>query len=175
MEVEDLKRVTSFVLRKKKKNQRGGINGNLKWLVEGEEVLLICNLQLISILDQIMTEPTSATSSSGPAGLGVMDSLSSECTPLKHKYDNCFNLWLQDYLSVSPSNHPSNSSSPSAKEENKWSSWSTSSRDRKDKGDEAGQRRQRNLILKETLEKDCGELFREYQKCVKVSESDTRL
>ncbi|KAK2464073.1 hypothetical protein APHAL10511_003903 [Amanita phalloides] len=28
----------------------------------------------------------------------MADSLSSACTPLKHKYDSCFNSWFEGYL-----------------------------------------------------------------------------
>nr|XP_031864420.1 uncharacterized protein CI109_000334 [Kwoniella shandongensis]KAA5531492.1 hypothetical protein CI109_000334 [Kwoniella shandongensis] len=28
----------------------------------------------------------------------AMESLSPECTPLKHRYDSCFNLWFEGYL-----------------------------------------------------------------------------
>lgn len=28
----------------------------------------------------------------------MASSLSSECTPLKHEYDNCFNSWFEGYL-----------------------------------------------------------------------------
>ncbi|KAK0443469.1 mitochondrial distribution/morphology family 35/apoptosis [Armillaria borealis] len=28
----------------------------------------------------------------------MADSLSPECTPLKHKYDSCFNEWFEEYL-----------------------------------------------------------------------------
>ncbi|KAK0186646.1 hypothetical protein F5146DRAFT_1066736 [Armillaria mellea] len=28
----------------------------------------------------------------------MADSLSPECTPLKHKYDSCFNEWFEGYL-----------------------------------------------------------------------------
>lgn len=36
----------------------------------------------------------------GAAGLGAIASLSPDCTPLKHRYDSCFNLWLKDYLAI---------------------------------------------------------------------------
>jgi hypothetical protein len=32
--------------------------------------------------------------------LGVMPSMSAECTPLKHRYDACFNKWFEDYLGL---------------------------------------------------------------------------
>jgi len=28
----------------------------------------------------------------------MADSLADECTPLKHKYDSCFNAWFEGYL-----------------------------------------------------------------------------
>jgi len=110
-----------------------------------------------------MSEPS--TSTSGPAGLGVMDSLSAECTPLKHKYDNCFNLWLQDYLQVTPQTQQP----PTSKSDNPWSPWSNRDIKADAKGSGEEQRRKRNLQLRKRLDTECGQLFTDYQACVKVS------
>ncbi|WVQ69075.1 uncharacterized protein L199_007287 [Kwoniella botswanensis] len=43
-----------------------------------------------------------------------MESLSPECTPLKHRYDSCFNAWFEGYLQpalAAASSSPSSSSS----------------------------------------------------------------
>ncbi|KAK8858793.1 hypothetical protein IAR55_003023 [Kwoniella newhampshirensis] len=40
-----------------------------------------------------------------------MESLSPECTPMKHRYDSCFNLWFEGYLQPALDASRANSSS----------------------------------------------------------------
>ncbi|KAM6492457.1 Mitochondrial distribution/morphology family 35/apoptosis, partial [Amanita muscaria] len=37
----------------------------------------------------------------------MADSLSAECTPLKQKYDSCFNAWFEGYLDPAIANNTS--------------------------------------------------------------------
>lgn len=80
---------------------------------------------------------------------GQMDSMSPECTPLKHKYDNCFNLWFRDYLAASSENAERGAQPRTHSLFERKAPPSLSS-------------------LRERYEKDCGSLFTEYQACVKV-------
>lgn len=41
--------------------------------------------------------------SGGVTGLGKMPSMDPKCTPLKHSYDACFNLWFEEYLGIDKS------------------------------------------------------------------------
>jgi len=43
---------------------------------------------------QLLTNPASLP----PLSCAMADSLSAECTPLKEKYDTCFNAWFEGYL-----------------------------------------------------------------------------
>ena len=131
----------------------------------------------------------------GAAGLGAISSLSPECTPLKHRYDACFNLWFKDYLAIgddqireqqrkseaSSSSPPSSSSSSSSMASSqssgnkKRSSWfsdtSSSSSPASTTPTSLGEHdiEQRKKTIMERYERDCGKLFRDYQACVKVS------
>lgn len=122
-------------------------------------------------------------SSAGPAGLGSMSSLSAECTPLKHKYDGCFNLWFQEYLGI-----PSDSSAggegsvsaaagSSASPERKRRFWGGGGPSKDVSGEtgatpgvtmSAAEATTKRAQLRDDLEGRCGALFREYQTCVKV-------
>lgn len=125
----------------------------------------------------------SSSSSNGPAGLGQMASLSEECSPLKHRYDSCFNAWFENHLvsttpTVASQKDPTGSAtaSSSAAEEGKKSGggggfWSRGGGDKKNgAGAAAGEEEiERRRQLRDELEIKCGATFREYQTCVKVS------
>lgn len=66
-------------------------------------------------------------------------SLAAECTPLKLKYDSCFNAWFEGYL------QPAVSASANPAEREQY---------RKSKAEE--------------YEQNCGKLWDEYKSCVQV-------
>lgn len=70
----------------------------------------------------------------------MASSLSAECTPLKTKYDSCFNSWFEGYLEPAVS---ASASTPAAR---------------------AAYSKQKA----EEYESSCGKLFEAYQACVKV-------
>lgn len=128
------------------------------------------------------------SSDNSPAGLGVMGSMSETCTPLKHRYDACFNKWFGDYLGASgaPGSDPSSSTSSSSSSSSPSSSsrstggffGSKSARsDAKTEGENAGAGAGADAGVREKLrekyEKECGALFREYRECVRVSLAPT--
>ena len=89
----------------------------------------------------------------GAPKLGQMNSMSPECTPLKHKYDNCFHTWVKDYLDMSSYAKADPSSPPN---QNPWPS-------------RVSQAPPSDLAtLRERYETDCGKLFEKYQACIKV-------
>ena len=89
----------------------------------------------------------------GTPKLGQMNSMSPECTPFKHKYDDCFHTWFKDYLDMSSSVNVEPSSPP---KQNPWPG-------------RAKQAPPSDLAtLRERYETDCGKLFEEYQACIKV-------
>lgn len=92
--------------------------------------------------------------SKGAANLGVISSLAEECTPRKHKYDACFDLWFRDYLAIGDSQI--------AQQEAQHSAAST----RNLKTDTDVEARKKSIMQR--YENDCGSLFRDYQSCVKV-------
>ncbi|KAF8627552.1 hypothetical protein AX15_004372 [Amanita polypyramis BW_CC] len=73
-------------------------------------------------------------------------SLSPECTPLKHKYDTCFNAWFEGYL------EPAVTGSSSAEERAVYS---------KQKADE--------------FQANCGQIWEEYRRCVQKAVKDRGL
>lgn len=97
------------------------------------------------------------------SGLGVMPSMSFECTPSKHRYDACFNKWFEEYLGLPALSSSSSSDKDSSRDsgvsgffsKSKATSPSDSSIERK--------------RLRERLEGECGPLWKEYQSCVLVS------
>jgi TRIAP1/MDM35 family protein len=119
-----------------------------------------------------MASEEGSSSSSHSSGLGVMPSMSPQCTPLKHRYDACFNRWFEEYLGL-PASSPSNSSgSVSA------TSTSDGHRDSgvsgffsKVSGSSESSSNDRKR-LRERLEGDCGPFWKEYQTCVLVSLSE---
>lgn len=112
-----------------------------------------------------------------------MSSLSAECTPLKHKYDGCFNLWFQEYLgipsdsSVGGEGSVSAAAGSSASPERKRRFWGGGGASKDVSGEtgatagvtmSAAEATTKRAQLRGDLEGRCGALFREYQTCVKV-------
>ena len=85
----------------------------------------------------------------------LMDSLTPRCTPLKHRYDKCFNDWFKDYLQVA-------SNGDTDKSNGSWNAAGFFG------GDKLGQ-------LRVQYENDCGALFRDYQVCVQAAVNDLDL
>ncbi|TFK45290.1 hypothetical protein OE88DRAFT_1598876, partial [Heliocybe sulcata] len=76
----------------------------------------------------------------------MASSLSTECTPLKHEYDSCFNAWFEGYL------EPALSASASAEERTAYS---------KRKAEE--------------YESTCGKVWVKYRECVQKAVKDRGL
>jgi len=76
----------------------------------------------------------------------MSQSLSPECTPLKHKYDSCFNTWFEAYL------EPAIAASANAQQRSAYS---------KQKADE--------------FEQNCGKIWRQYRDCVQKAVKDKGL
>lgn len=121
------------------------------------------------------TSPSSPASSEGipsdgPAGLGQMSSLSAECTPLKHRYDTCFNQWFEEYLSLGTSADPSRLDQTTSSDSGRGGFWS---RNKSSSASSAGlddlERSEKRKQLRTDLDGRCGVIFKEYQACVKVS------
>ncbi|SPO31932.1 uncharacterized protein UTRI_06654_B [Ustilago trichophora] len=132
----------------------------------------------------------------GGAGLGAICSLSSECTPLKHRYDSCFNLWFKDYLTIGddqirdqqrqseasssgavPSTSSASSASSGIKKKSSWFSDSASSSTASTNASSIGETdiESRKQAIMERYDRDCGKLFKEYQACVKKAVTDRGL
>ena len=92
--------------------------------------------------------------------LGLMNSISADCTPSKHKYDQCFNAWFRDYLDVSSNMNGDDNSNRARTDMRTVSNSSQLSVSKK----------QANALasLRERYENDCGRIYDEYQACVKV-------
>ncbi|KAN0064380.1 hypothetical protein ACQY0O_002577 [Thecaphora frezii] len=132
----------------------------------------------------------------GPAGLGVISSMSPECTPLKHRYDSCFDKWFTDYLAIGDAqildqqrqgsgaaSSPEPAASTAAPRKKK--SWFGGSDDGGHEPAAAsapsapglfasggGQQadpelERRKRKVMERYDRDCGKLFKEYRGCVK--------
>lgn len=137
----------------------------------------------------------------GPYGLGMMPSMSQECTPLKHRYDACFNRWFEDYLGVghlaqasasgsrsgavsgesSRSNglgglfgRGSSSSSSSSSSLESISSASTASAQATSHSGAGPIQRspEEQRRLRDRLDGECGAMWKEYQQCVLVSKTE---
>lgn len=118
----------------------------------------------------------------GAAGLGAISSMSAECTPLKHRYDSCFNLWFKDYLAIgddqiqeqqrrsqTSSTASSSTNAAGTKKKSGWfsdSSSSSTSTDASSMADSDVEGR-KNAIM-QRYERDCAQLFKDYQACIKV-------
>ena len=112
----------------------------------------------------------------GAAGLGRMPSMDDKCTPLKHKYDQCFNLWFEEYLGLdSKSSSATSASSSSASTSTARSSAdSNQSRFSFFGSDRSGQEtgstdasvdaRRRDLRVRYD---SCAQLFEDYKACVR--------
>ncbi|CDU22023.1 uncharacterized protein SPSC_00653 [Sporisorium scitamineum] len=124
----------------------------------------------------------------GAAGLGAIASLSPDCTPLKHRYDSCFNLWLKDYLAIgddqirdqqrlseasarglTASLASTSSGSSGGKKKSSWfsdsSSSSSSSTSASSLSDSDIESRKQTIM--ERYDRDCAKLFKNYQACVR--------
>lgn len=126
----------------------------------------------------------------GAAGLGAISSLSPECTPLKHRYDSCFNSWFKDYLAIgddqiqeqqrqseassSGTASPSSQASSSGKKKSGWfsDSSSASSASTSATSIDGSDIERRKQAIMERYDRDCAKLFKDYQACVKVSQCD---
>ncbi|CDW96372.1 hypothetical protein [Sporisorium scitamineum] len=125
----------------------------------------------------------------GAAGLGAIASLSPDCTPLKHRYDSCFNLWLKDYLAIgddqirdqqrlseasarglTASLASTSSGSSGGKKKSSWfsdsSSSSSSSTSASSLSDSDIESRKQTIM--ERYDRDCAKLFKNYQACVRA-------
>lgn len=97
--------------------------------------------------------------------LGVMPSMSAECTPSKHRYDACFNKWFEEYLGLSASSLSSSTSSDKdSSRDSGVSGFFSKSKATSPSGSATERKR-----LRERLEGECGPLWKEYQSCVLVS------
>lgn len=101
----------------------------------------------------ISTDMSNERMDHGTPELGRMNSMSPECTPLKHKYDNCFHAWFKDYLDKSSNPKVIPSTSPTQILRSSRANQAPAT-------DPAA--------LRERYESDCGKLFRDYQACIKV-------
>lgn len=81
----------------------------------------------------------------------MAQSLSAECTPLKVKYDSCFNAWLESYLSPEL----------------------TGSTPKGMSNEEAKARRTRKMARE--YEQKCGEAWKAYNTCITVRGSRDHL
>ncbi|ELU45531.1 hypothetical protein AG1IA_00409 [Rhizoctonia solani AG-1 IA] len=70
----------------------------------------------------------------------MAESLSAECTPLKHAYDTCFNAWFEGYLEPATSSNNKQPSDPSS----------------------------RAKKMAAEYEEKCGKLWEGYRECVQV-------
>lgn len=115
-----------------------------------------------------MASEDSSSTTSHSSGLGVMPSMSVECTPLKHRYDACFNKWFEEYLGLptaSPSSSHSTSGSDGHKDSGVAGFFSKVGSGSGDTNSIANDRKR----LRDRLEGDCGTFWKEYQSCVLVS------
>ncbi len=126
----------------------------------------------------------------GAAGLGAISSMSAECTPLKHRYDSCFNLWFKDYLAIgddqiqdqqrrsqtSSSTASSSTNAAGTKKKSGWFSDSSSSSTSTQASSTADSdvEGRKNAIM-QRYERDCAQLFKDYQACIKVCTHSTPL
>lgn len=112
--------------------------------------------------NEMATEDSSSNSHS--SGLGVMPSMSAECTPLKHRYDACFNKWFEDYLGLPAPPPPSSAGSARDSGVSGFFSQNGSSALRSEPS-QSDRRR-----LRDRLDGECGAMWKEYQSCVLVSQ-----
>ncbi|PVF99709.1 hypothetical protein CPB86DRAFT_872361 [Serendipita vermifera] len=95
----------------------------------------------------------------------MAQSLSAECTPLKIKYDSCFNAWLESYLSpdlLSSTNRSGNSASNSASGNGK-------------NGQNDERRTQRTRKMAKEYEDKCGDAWKAYNACVTKAVKEHKL
>ncbi|TKY86855.1 hypothetical protein EX895_004143 [Sporisorium graminicola] len=133
----------------------------------------------------------------GAAGLGAISSLSPECTPLKHRYDSCFNLWFKDYLAIGDDQiqdqqrqseastsgstaslaSTSSSSSSGSKKKSSWFSDSSSSLSNSTSASTLPELdvESRKQSIMERYDRDCAKLFKDYQTCVRKAVTERGL
>ncbi|KAG8755493.1 hypothetical protein FRC14_003991 [Serendipita sp. 396] len=87
----------------------------------------------------------------------MAQSISPECTPLKHKYDTCFNAWLESYLSPEVTNAIKSSSTSSNSASN----------------DDAKAHRTRRMA--QEYEDKCGAAWKAYNSCVTKAVKEHKL
>lgn len=85
----------------------------------------------------------------------MAQSLSAECTPLKIKYDSCFNAWLESYLSPEVTSAVGASSAKNSA------------------SDEAKAARTRKMA--QEYEDKCGEAWKAYNTCVTKAVKEHKL
>ncbi|KAJ1018583.1 hypothetical protein NDA16_004865 [Ustilago loliicola] len=129
----------------------------------------------------------------GATGLGAISSMSPECTPLKHRYDSCFNLWFKDYLAIgddqireqqrqseassSGAAIQASDSSAGKKKKSGWFSDSSSASSASTSATLIGESdiETRKRAIMERYDQDCGKLFKDYQACVKKAVTERGL
>lgn len=98
-----------------------------------------------------------------------------KCTPLKHKYDQCFNLWFEEYLGLESKLSASTSSSTTARSssadssQSRFSSFFGSDRHADPSATDASTvdaRRRNELRVKYD---SCAQLFEDYKTCVRAA------
>lgn len=91
-----------------------------------------------------------------------MDSLHPPCTPLKKKYDACFNHWFDEYLQLAAPTTSTSTSSSSNGQQQKLDTDSIASERSKDD-------RQTKIKSKAAeYEQRCGETWKAYRNCLEV-------
>ena len=91
----------------------------------------------------------------------MASSLSTQCTPLKHAYDQCFNSWFEGYLQPAiEESQPSNASSSST-------SRKTGNGIKESSKEET--RRAYSKRKAEEFEEKCGKVWESYRACISVS------
>jgi len=100
----------------------------------------------------------------------MASSLSPQCTPLKHAYDQCFNSWFEGYLQPATQESSSNTPSDSAKSSSSGVSSSTSRKagnginQHSTSKEEA--RRAYSKRKAEEFEEKCGKVWKSYRTCI---------
>jgi len=99
----------------------------------------------------------------------MASSMSPQCTPLKHAYDQCFNSWFEGYLqpAIGESANPFSAASSSL-----GASSSTSKNTKNGDRQAANSKEQERAYLKrkaEEFEEKCGKVWESYRTCIAVS------
>src|SRR5882762_4633338 len=99
----------------------------------------------------------------------MASSMSPQCTPLKHAYDQCFNSWFEGYLqpAIGESANPSSAASSSL-----GASSSTSKNTKNGDRQAANSKEQERAYSKrkaEEFEEKCGKVWESYRTCIAVT------